>query len=466
MKLATERPNIIFILADDLGYGDIGGVNGGLTRTPHLDRLMGESLSFEHQYAASPVCNPSRASLLTGRYPHRTGSIDTLEWRGLERLALDEITLADSLGAAGYRTAHIGKWHLGAFDSRYAPRSRGFDESVCFKGGGHDYFDWRIEYNDVPVNSDGRYLTDVWTAEAVSFLERQSVAQPFYLNLCYNAPHTPLQVPDDEAQIFRDTGLFTEDVCLLYGMISRLDHGVGVVLDALEKLGLQENTVVVFTSDNGPEFMSDYLTRPTHTERFNCNLRGSKGSVYEGGIRVPLMVRWPAGILGGMSVGFMAHFTDWFTTLLSLAGTDIPRDRVIDGVDLVPAFQGNEANLPDERFWQWNRYSPVPSCNAAMRQGDWKLVYPEIPEAMKVFDVEWLQVSMYSPEYFETRGVIADPEPERILSSPRGAQLFNVAQDPQEENDVALAHPERVRAMTVKIENWFEDIERDRLRSL
>jgi arylsulfatase A-like enzyme len=459
------QPNILFILADDLGYGDISAVNGGITDTPVLDQLIEESLNFEHQYAASPVCNPSRASLLTGRYPHRTGSIDTLEWRGLERLALDEVTLPELLSRSGYRTAHIGKWHLGAFDSRYSPRNRGFHESVCFKGGGHDYYDWRIEYNDVPVVSDGRYLTDVWTDEAVAFLERQDSRKPFYLNLCYNAPHTPLQVPDEEAQVFRDRGEFSEDVCRVYGMIRRLDKGIGRVLDSLEKLGLHENTVVVFTSDNGPEFMSDYLTSPTHTERFNCNFRGSKGSVYEGGIRVPLMVRWPAGIGGGRSVGFMAHFTDWFTTLLAVAQADIPHDRAIDGVNLLSAMTGSDIELPDERFWQWNRYSPVPSCNAAVRAGRWKLVYPEIPEAMKVFDVEWLQVSMYNPDYFIDNGIISEPDPERQLSPPAKPQLYDLIDDPLETTDVAGDHPQIVHLLSEKIENWFDMVEMDRRRN-
>jgi arylsulfatase A-like enzyme len=460
------RPNILFILADDLGFGDLSAVNGGLSQTPHLDHLMGESLSFEHQYAASPVCNPSRASLLTGRYPHRTGSIDTLEWRGLERLALDELTLADLLGQGGYRTSHIGKWHLGAFDARYSPRQRGFDESVCFRGGGHDYFDWRIEVNDVPTLSDGRYLTDVWTDEAIDFLRRQKYGKPFYLNLCYNAPHTPLQVPEEEAQVFRETGLFSEDVSMVYGMIRRLDKGIGRVLDVLEECGLAQNTVVVFTSDNGPEFMSDYLTKPTHTERFNSNLRGSKGSVYEGGIRVPLMVRWPEQLGGGKTFQYMAHFTDWFTTLLSMAGIGVPRDRTIDGVDLLPAILGQEGELPDERFWQWNRYSPVPSCNAAVRSGSWKLVYPEIPEAMRVFDVEWLQVSMYQPEYFETHGLIEDPLPSRNLSNPAPPQLFDISIDPEELTDVSAQNPEITHRLKTKIEKWFEDVERDRARLL
>ena len=190
------RPNILFILADDMGYGDFSTVNGDLSSTPALDDLMSESLCLTQQYTASPVCNPSRACLLTGRYPHRTGSIDTLEWRGLERLALREITLSQVLNEAGYATGLVGKWHLGAFDKRYHPHNRGFDETVCFCGGMHDYYDWRLEFGESVVQADGRYLTDVWTEEAVGFIERHA-EEPFFLHVTNNAPHTPLQAPEE-----------------------------------------------------------------------------------------------------------------------------------------------------------------------------------------------------------------------------------------------------------------------------
>jgi arylsulfatase A len=459
------QPNILFILADDLGYGDLSSMNGGLSDTPVLDHFLGESAALTQQYASSPVCNPSRASLMTGRYPHRTGSIDTLEWRGLERLALDETTLADLLSGGGYRTAHIGKWHLGAFDNRYAPLSRGFDESVCFRGGGHDYFDWRIEYDNKPHRSDGRYLTDVWTDEAIGFLGRVPAGQPFFLNLCYNAPHTPLQVPEEEADFFRAKGLFSEDVCKLYGMIRRMDSGIGRVLEALKANGQFENTIVVFTSDNGPEFMSDYLATPTHTERFNSGLRGSKGSVYEGGVKVPLIIRWPGVLAAGTEIDEMTHFTDWLPTLLAAAEVPLPSSLEIDGYNLLPMLHGGKKTFPDTRFWQWNRYSPVAECNAAVREGDWKLVFPAIPEAMRVFDLEWLAVSMYQPEYFIERGIIEDTEPFRELPGPGQVELYNLSEDPGEARDLAEHNPDKVKSLSLKLENWFIQVEADRRRN-
>lgn len=458
----AQQPNIVFILADDMGYGDFSAFNDGLSQTPTLDALMSESTCLTQQYTASPVCNPSRAALLTGRYPHRTGSIDTLEWRGLERLALREITLPALLQQAGYRTGHVGKWHLGAFDIRYSPTQRGFDEAVCFRGGMHDYYDWRIEYNDQAVRTDGRYLTDVWTDEAVQFIERHQHNTPFFLSLNYNAPHTPLQVPEEDAQPFRDKNLFPEGVSRIYGMIRRMDAGILRIIETLDRCGLRENTLVIFTSDNGPQLSIYGDDETTDTRRFNCNFNGAKGLVYEGGVRVPLIIRWPAGLEGARQFDGMAHFTDWFTTLVAVAGTVPPSDRVIDGINLLPALNGESGEVCDRRFWQWNRYTPVKECNAAIRDGNWKLIFPTIPEAMQVFDGEWLDVSMYNYEYFVEHGIVTDPMPERNLSVPSEPELYNIADDPEECMNLAQQQPERVHAMRLALENWFDEVEEER----
>ncbi len=459
----TDQPNIVFILADDMGYGDFSAFNNGRSQTPAIDGLMKDGLSLTQQYTASPVCNPSRAALMTGRYPHRTGSIDTLEWRGLERLALREQTIAQLLSAAGYCTGHIGKWHLGAFDVRYSPTQRGFDEAVCFRGGMHDYYDWRIEYNDQPQHTDGRYLTDVWTEEAVSFIERHQKNTPFFLSLNYNAPHTPLQVPDEDAQPFRETGEFTEGVCRIYGMIRRMDAGIGRILETIDKCGLRENTVIIFTSDNGPQFSKKGDDPATDIFRFNCNFNGAKGMVYEGGVRVPLVIRWPAGLTGnGRRFDGMAHFTDWFVTMLAMAGVTPPGDRTIDGINLLPTLQGESDETCDKRFWQWNRYTPVPECNAAIRDGDWKLVFPRIQEAFVMPENHLLQISMYNYEHFVENGLIIEPEPEREVPSPHAPELYNIADDPLEKNNLAGVEPDRVRTMRLDMENWFEDVERER----
>jgi arylsulfatase A len=450
----------VFILADDMGYGDFSAFNDGRSHTPALDQLVTESVCFAQHYAASPVCNPSRAALLTGRYPHRTGSIDTLEWRGLERLALREVTLADKLKEAGYATGLVGKWHLGAFDPRYHPERRGFDESVCFRGGMHDYYKWRIEFGqDTVRRGDGTYLTDLWTDEAVAFIDRHRADTPFFLHVTYNAPHTPLQCPEEEVTPFAETGRFTEAVSTLYGMLRRMDAGVGRILSELDACGLRDNTLVVFTSDNGPQFGPTDLGR---LDRFNCGLNGCKGNCYEGGIRVPLLARWPAGFDGGRQVHAMSHLTDWFPTLLGAAGLEPPSDRTIDGVEILPVLRGERGRVCTRRFWQWNRCTPLVECNAAMRDGDWKLVRPVIREAMAVPDIEWLRVSMYEPEHFIENGVIGGPDPPREVPEPPPPLLFNLADDPGEQRDLADRQPGRVTNMLRELEVWFEEVEAER----
>jgi len=454
-----ERPNIVLILVDDMGYGDFSAFNGGQSRTPTLDQLLTESVCFTQHYAASPVCNPSRAALLTGRYPHRTGSIDTLEWRGLERLALREVTLADVLSGAGYATGLIGKWHLGAFDPRYHPERRGFGESLCFRGGMHDYYQWRLECGDSVRRADGRYLTDVWTEAAVDFLARHRAEQPFFLHVTYNAPHTPLQCPAAEVAPFVETGRFTEAVSTLYGMLRRMDRGVEQILAALERYGLSENTLVIFTSDNGPQFGS---TAQGELKRFNCGFNGSKGTCYEGGIRVPLLARWPGGFDGGREVSEMSHLTDWFPTLLAAAGCEPPSGHVIDGVNILPVLRGEQGQVCTRRFWQWNRYTPLVTCNAAMRDGEWKLVRPVIGEAMAVPDIEWLRVSMYEPERLVEGGIIRGPDPPRHVPAPPPPLLFNIAADPLEQHDLAESEPGRVSRMLGELERWFAEVDAER----
>jgi arylsulfatase A-like enzyme len=453
------KPNLVLILVDDMGYGDFSAFNGGCSHTPRLDELIGESLCLTQHYTASPVCNPSRAALLTGRYPHRTGSIDTLEWRGLERLALSEVTLADMFQKDGYATGLVGKWHLGAFDPRYHPNRRGFQEAVCFRGGMHDYFNWRLEYNETVKRADGRYLTDLWADEAIAFIQRH-IHDPFFLHVTFNAPHTPLEAPWEEIQPFLETGKFNRGVSILYGMIQRMDKAVARILESLRENGLEENTIVLFSSDNGPQFGGEGQHDLT---RFNCQFNGAKGSVYEGGIRVPAILRWPAGgFTGGRRYDAMVHFTDWFPTLLAMSGLDTPQGIHIDGLNVLPDLLGvNKSTLPP-RFWQWNRYTPLVTCNAAVRDGPWKLIRPWQPEAGIVPDLHWLWVSMYGPEYFIENGILTEPDPPRQVSPPANPELYNLADDPLEQHNLAAQHPDQVSRLLRLLENWFEEVESDR----
>jgi arylsulfatase A len=406
------------------------------------------------------VCAPARAGLLTGRYPHRTGAIDTLEMRGLDRLALGETTLADCLRAAGYATGLVGKWHNGALDPRYHPNARGFAEFVGFSGGWSPYVDYHLDANGSVRKSDGRYITDVFTEEAIGFIRRHA-SQPFMLLLAYSAPHFPFHARDDDLAIFRETAAFTSAVSHIYGMIRCMDRGIGQVLDELDRQRLAANTVVIFTSDNGPQFTG---TGDASSHRSNCGFAGAKLSVYEGGIRVPAVVRWPARLSGGRQVHEMIHFTDWLPTLLALAGAAPPAGVRLDGVDVMPLIEGETGSVPAERFWQWNRYTPAGESNAAMRDGDWKLVRPEIDEVMRVSNADLAMDvdSKYHPERYTD--IVRDPEPARDVPDRRAPQLFNLRHDPLERHDLAAEQPERVARMDAAVTRWFEEVEEERRR--
>ena len=453
-----SRPNILFILADDMGYGDFACFNYGASQTPTLDHLVNDGLCLTQHYSASPVCAPARASLLTGRYPHRTGVIDTLEMRGLDRLALRERTIADFLRQAGYVTGLVGKWHNGALDPRYHPTRRGFNEFAGFCGGWSPYFDWRVDRNGSRARFDGRYLTDVFTDEAVQFVQRHR-QEPFFLYLAYNAPHFPFQSPEADLAPFRDAGTFTLAVSHIYGMIRCMDRGIARVLDELERQGIADNTVVLFSSDNGPQFGG---AGDMCTDRFNCGFAGAKTLVYEGGIRLPMVLRWPDGLDGRRQVHEMVHFTDWLPTLLALAGAEPPSDVRLDGTNILPVLQGERGKVNTTRFWQWNRYTPVGECNAAMRDGRWKLVRPAIKEAMALAD-EDLAIDIdakYNPDKYSD--IIRHAEPERSIPEAPSAQLFDLVNDPFERVDLAGHEPERTARMERELAKWFEAVECDR----
>jgi len=448
-----RRPNVLFILADDMGYGDVGAFGNDAVQTPHLDRLAGEGVCLTQHYSGSCMCAPARAALLTGKYPHRVGAIDVPGCRGLDRIALRERTLADRFRQAGYCTGMAGKWHNGSIDPRYHPCRRGFDEFVGFQAGIMPYWEWVLDWGGAYRRGDGRYLTDVLTQAAVDFVERHR-GERFFYYLAYNAPHTPLEAPEEDAAPFIESGRYTTAVSTIYGMNRRMDSGVGQVLDALERCGIAENTIVLFTSDNGPMFFGqgDACTR-----RENGCFNGSKGSVLEGGIRVPAVARWPAGWERGQVVDGLVHFCDWMPTLLSAAGIEVAGEAEVDGRSALPVLRGESNDAGAPRFWQWNRYTPVADCNAAVRDGPWKLIRPAIPEAMAkpAIDNERTRLLYTHPE--RVADIWREPL-ERALSAPREALLYNLDRDPYEQRDLAASEPERVRALQTKLDRWFESV--------
>lgn len=473
-----SRPNVLFIIADDMGYGDLGLFNPAV-RTPNLDQLAAQGLCLRQHYTASPICAPARAGLLTGRYPHRTGAITQHEAHGLDRIGLGERTIADAFGHAGYATGLIGKWHNGTFDARFEPNARGFQEFVGFCGGWSDYYKYKLRINHSYRASNGAYLTDVLTDEAIAFLGRHR-AQPFFLKLAYSAPHSPFQAPHDMVAKYLEIG-FNRVVATTYAMIEIMDHGIGNVLQCLEDLGLDKNTMVLFTSDNGPAFFNPpYMLEPgeaTLNERFNCGLKGAKGYVEEGGIRVPMIVRYPGHIAAGQSSEELVHFTDWYPTLLGMAGIVPPAGPALDGQDVGALLTGGQLRDAPRRFWQWNFYMPFIGTNAAMRDGAWKLVRPTIA-GTRFFnkDLYASEADVARMQAFVEAEFRHKQDPERPLElipvprlrfpPPEPVQLYDLASDPGEQCDLAARHPERTSRMLRELETWFEEVEAERLTAL
>lgn len=472
----TTRPNILLVVADDMGYGDIGRFHPAVS-TPHLDQLIDEGVCLRQHYTASPICAPARAGLLTGRYPHRTGAITQHEIHGLDRIALDERTIADSFRHAGYATGLVGKWHNGTFDPRFEPNARGFEEFVGFCGGWMDYYRYKLRYNDRYATSTGRYMTDVLTDEAIGFIRRHH-ERPFFLQLAYSAPHSPFQAPPGIVDKYRAKG-FNRVVATTYAMIEVMDRGIGNVLQCLHEHRLDENTIVLFTSDNGPAFFNPpYMLEPgesTLNERFNCGFKGAKGYVDEGGIRVPMIVRYPGRLPAARMNDALVHFTDWLPTLLGLAGVPRVQGPALDGHDVTDLLLGRDTQQAPRQFWQWNFYRPHIGTNAAMRDGPWKLVRPMIS------GTRFFNRDLYATEEDLARmrafvdGDLAhklDPEqprqlvpvPQLRLPPPEPPQLYRLDTDPGERIDLATQEPARVARMLRQLESWFEDVEADRLR--
>jgi arylsulfatase B len=462
VKTSGANPNVVVIVADDLGWGDLGCYGNPVADTPSLDRLAAGGVRFAQHYSASPMCAPARAALLTGRYPHRTGAVDVPSNRGLDRIDLCERTLADHFGAAGYATGMVGKWHNGAHDMRYHPNARGFDEFAGFLNGGMDYWRWVLDRNGTPEESDGRYLTDVFTEEAVSFVRRHR-EEPFFLYVAYNAPHTPLQAPEEDVAHFSDAGV-NPAVAMLYAMVRRMDSGVGRIVETLEQCGLAERTVVLFTSDNGPWMGDVPFGDETHSlNRFNGSWRGMKGDVLEGGICVPALLSGP-GLPAGTVSERIVHFCDWLPTLFSMAGAKLELGLPLDGRDVSTCLRDADEIPPRRIFWQWNRYEPVSLCNAAVRESKWKLYWPPLPEAMvkDPRDSEHYRRGLTEAHRLMNVG---NPAVERRFSAARSPMLFDLEADPGEERDLASAEQGQVESMAGAWQDWFKAVESDRCRA-
>ncbi|MAR10932.1 MAG: hypothetical protein CL681_13375 [Blastopirellula sp.] len=413
------RPNILLIMTDDQGWWDVGMRGNQTIDTPRIDRLASEGVDFTRFYAA-PVCAPTRAGLMTGRYCLRTGLYNTRF--GGDSLGLQEVTIAERLQLAGYRTGCFGKWHLGKY-APYQPQERGFDEFLGHYHGHIDEYDYpdQIVHNGVPVEAR-RYVTDLFTDAAIEFIEA-SGKQPWFCYLALNAPHSPWVVGtshDGQARGDRLIEKYQKRGCPLreariYAMIDIIDQNLGRLLDLLARRTLDKNTVVVFMTDNGGV-----------SKHFKAGLRGNKASIYEGGVRVPCLIRWPGKFPAGGQVTAQCSHIDLFPTFCELAGVPALTDRKMDGKSLLPLLRAGQGGTHHRYVYHtWDRYQPNPDRRWAISDPRWKLA---------------CQLRADEP-----------------LSEKRW-QLFDLQEDPGETKNVRSEHPETVRRLRSEFLRWFEDV--------
>ena len=353
---ARKRPNVVLIMTDDQGWGDVRSHGNDKIDTPVMDRFASDGARFE-RFFVSPVCAPTRASLLTGRYHLRTGTHGVT--RGRENMRSEEVTIAEALKQAGYATGCFGKWHNGAHYP-HNPNGQGFDEFLGFCcGHWNNYFDTTLEHNGRSVKTKG-YISDVFTNAAIKFIEKNK-ARSYFCYVPYNAPHSPFQVPDKYFDKYKERGLDDKTACV-YGMVENLDDNIGRILKRLDELDLSDNTILLFLTDNGP-----------NSDRYNGGMKGRKGSVHEGGIRVPLFVRWPEHIKAGTKITQIAAHIDMFATIIELCGVPMPKTLPQDGISLVPLLKGQTESWPDRMLFTF-RSPQGANVPGSVRTQRWRAV--------------------------------------------------------------------------------------------
>lgn len=441
-------PNIIMIVADDLGCCDIGCYGNTRAITPHIDTLAANGVLLENHYSASPMCAPARAALLTGKYPQRTGAIDVCSIRGLNRVNPGEPTLPRILKKHGYTTGLIGKWHNGGGSPSFHPSNYGYDEFCGFEGGGSPYFDYYLEkdFNQYEHVTD-TYITDRLTDEAISFIDRNSEA-PFHLQLAYNAPHRPLEAPAETLALFDHYEDMTRGLKTLYAMVTRMDYNIGRLLSHLHHKGLSEHTIILFLSDNGPDFLGDadmaIRERPFH--HFN----GHKGDVLEGGIRVPAIVSWPGHLPSGKLNRQPSIFMDWLPTFASLLGIKLENEDDLDGKNIWNSIYNDEA-LHADYFWHWTRYEIINHSNMAIYHNGFKLYYPIYKNTTQYYAPDSKYNGQKGTYEIISTPVLREHPDENVLP-----MLFYLPDDPGETQDVSCKYPELVKDMAIILEKWHQ----------
>jgi len=410
--MAAERPNVILIMTDDQGYGDLACHGNEQITTPHLDQLHSESVRLT-DYHVDPTCSPTRSALLTGRYSTRTGVWHTIMGRSI--MHKDEVTLGDVFSDAGYQTGCFGKWHLGEAYP-YRPQDRGFDEVVIHGGGGvgqtpdywdNDYFDDTYWHNGHLEKQTG-YCTDVFFNHALNFIE-DNKQKPFFVYLPTNAAHGPFLVAEKYSKPYKEMGIKSPRA-EFYGMITNIDENVGKMRKKLTEWGLDDNTLLIFTTDNG--------TAAGHRDGgFNAGMRAAKGSEYEGGHRVPCFFYWKGQVYGGRDVDQLTAHVDMLPTLADYCGLKVPSDRIIDGKSLRPLLEG--------------------------KSDDWKERVITVHSQRVERPIKWKQSAVMTEQW-------------RLIN---GKELYDIVVDPGQKSDIASGHPNVVKRLTNQYDKWWESID-------
>ncbi len=412
-RAAENKPNILYIVADDIGWKDVGFHGSADIKTPNLDQLAANGARLE-QFYVQPMCTPTRAALMTGRYPFRYGlQTIVIPSKGTYGLATDERTLPEVLKDAGYHTTMVGKWHLGHADRKYWPRQRGFDYHYGAVIGEIDYFtreshgvlDWQRD--NKPVREKG-YVTQLLGKDAVKVIEGQDPSQPLFMYLAFTAAHSPYQAPQEYLDRYKD--IADETRRAYAGQITCMDDEIGKVLAALDKKKMRENTLIIFHSDNGGT-RDAFFAGEGKVKKLPCDngeLKAGKGTLYEGGTRVPAFANWPGHIPSGGEVKDLIHVVDMLPTLANLTGAPTAKCKPLDGINVWPALAEGKPSGRSELVYN------IEPFNAAVREGDWKLLWK--------------------------------------ATLPSKIELFNIAADPNEKSNLATEQPEKLKELQARIE--------------
>jgi arylsulfatase A len=432
---AAERPNFVLVLADDLGYGDLHCYGEKNIHSPNLDRLAAEGLRLTNCYAGHPNCSPSRTALMTGRTPTRVGVRNWIPEDSPMHLRRSEITVATLLKQAGYATCHVGKWHLnGAFNkpAQPQPSDHGFDHwfSTQNNAGPSHHDPSNFVRNGQPVGSQEGYSAHLVVSEAMTWLKSgRDPSKPFFLYVCFHEPHEPIASDEKYSRLYPSPDA---TYSAHHGNITQMDDAFGRLMQGLDELRLRETTLVMFTSDNGPAIT------PRHPHGSAGPLRNKKGSVFEGGIREPGIIRWPGKIRPGTTSDEPVCGVDFLPTVCEITGIPLPTDRTIDGASILPVFSGGTVHRKTPLYWHFNQAAGGP--HVAMRVGDWKILATlDKPAAI---------------------GVALTPETESDFKSAelKEFQLYNLRDDVGEARDLSESQPAKLNEMRMLLSAKYQEV--------